>query len=93
MIRGTIVRIGELGMRHGHQSQLATLDGTSSRRSTVMCALPRAIVVITEYQRDSSSKRTRSSVVFAVRHLETQQSLRQADACRLGTGRQCTTGA
>ena len=56
-------------MRHGHLSQLATLDCTSSRRSTVMCALPRATAVTTVYQRDSSSKRPRSSVVFAVRAL------------------------
>jgi hypothetical protein len=67
MIRGTIVRIGGFAMRYGHLSQLATLDCTSSRRSTVMCALPRAIAVTTEYQRDSSSKRPRSSVVFAAR--------------------------
>jgi hypothetical protein len=67
MIRGTIVRIGELAMRYGPTSQLATLDCTSSRRSTVMCALPRATVVTTEYERDSSSKRPRSSVVSAVR--------------------------
>jgi len=32
-----------------------------------MCALPRATAVTTEYQRDSSSKRPRSSVVFAAR--------------------------
>jgi len=32
-----------------------------------MCALPRATAVITEYQRDSSSKRPRSSVASAVR--------------------------
>jgi hypothetical protein len=69
MIRGTIVRIGDLDMRYGHLSQLATLDCTSSRRSTVMCALLRATVVTTEYQRDSSSKRPRLSVVFAVRAL------------------------
>jgi hypothetical protein len=67
MIRGTIVRIGDLAMRYGLPSQLATLDCTSSRRSTVMCALLRATVVTTEYQRDSSSKRPQSSVVFAVR--------------------------
>ena len=67
MIRGTIARIGELAMRHGPWSQFATLDCTSSRRSTVMRALPRVTVVITEYQRDSSSKRPRSSVVFAAR--------------------------
>ena len=67
MIRGTIARIGELAMRYGHPSQLATLDCTSSRRSTVMCALPRATAVTTEYQRDSSSKRPRSSVVSAAR--------------------------
>ena len=67
VIRGTIARIGELAMRYGHLSQLATLDCTSSRRSTVMCALPRAIAVTTVYQRDSSSKRPRASVVFAAR--------------------------
>ena len=67
MIRGTIVRIGELAMRYGHPSQLAPLDCTSSRRSTVMCALPRATAVTTVYQRDSSSKRPRSSVVSAAR--------------------------
>src|SRR4051812_15677234 len=66
VIRGTIARIGELAMRYGLPSQLATLDCTSSRRSTVMCALPRAIAVTTVYQRDSSSKRPRSSVVFGV---------------------------
>jgi len=32
-----------------------------------MCALPRAIAVTTVYQRDSSSKRPRASVVFAAR--------------------------
>ena len=67
LIRGTIVRIGELRLRYGHLSQLATLDCTSSRRSTVMCALPRATAVTTVYQRDSSSKRPRPSVVSAVR--------------------------
>src|SRR5688500_465421 len=67
MIRGTIARIGDLAMRYGLASQLATLDCTSSRRSTVMCALPRATAVTTVYQRDSSSKRPRASVVFAAR--------------------------
>jgi hypothetical protein len=67
MIRGTIVRIGGRTMRTGRTSQLATQDCTSSRRSTVMCALPRAIAVTTVYQRDSSSKRPRASVVFAAR--------------------------
>ena len=66
MIRGTIRRTRELAMRYGRQrSQLALLDCTSSRRSTVMCARPRSGAVTTEYQRDSSSKRPRSSVVFA----------------------------
>ena len=37
----------------------------SSRRSTVMRALLRVAAVTTEYQRDSSSKRPRSSVVLA----------------------------
>jgi hypothetical protein len=66
-IRGTIARIGDLIMRNGPASQLATLDCTSSRRSTVMRALPRAIAATTEYQRDSSSKRPRSSVASAAR--------------------------
>src|SRR5436190_2704010 len=48
-------------LRHG------LLDCTSSRRSTVMCALLRVTAVTTVYQRDSSSKRPRSSVVSAVR--------------------------
>src|SRR5229473_166213 len=69
MIRGTIVRTGDLTMRYGRPSQLAILDCTSSRRSTVMCALPRAIAVTTVYERDSSSKRPRSSVVSADRVL------------------------
>ena len=67
MIRGTNVRIGDKAMRYGPASQLAPLDCTSSRRSTVMCALPRATAVTTVYQRDSSSKRPRSSVVSAAR--------------------------
>ena len=67
MITGTIERIGGLAMRYGLVSQLAPLDCTSSRRSTVMCALPRATVVTTEYQRDSSSKRPGSSAVSAAR--------------------------
>ena len=67
MIRGTIARIGGLGMRYGQLSQLATLECTSSRRSTVMCALLRVTAVTTVYQRDSSSKRPRASVVFAAR--------------------------
>jgi hypothetical protein len=67
MLRGTIAGIGDLDMRYGHPSQLATLDCTSSRRNTVMCALLRATAVTTEYQRDSSSKRPRASVVSAAR--------------------------
>src|SRR5580704_10004521 len=67
MIRGTIARIGELAMRYGLPSQLATLDCTSSRRSTVMRALPQATVVTTEYQRDSSAKRPRASGASAAR--------------------------
>jgi Transposase IS116/IS110/IS902 family len=47
MIRGTIARIGELAMRYGRPSQRARLDCTSSRRSTVMFALPRATGVTT----------------------------------------------
>ena len=64
---GTIQGIGGLVMRYGFGSQLAPLDCTSSRRSTVMCALLRATVVTTEYQRDSSSKRPKSSVVLVAR--------------------------
>jgi len=64
MIRGTIVRIGEQHMPYGHLSQLAPLDSTSSRRNTVMCALP-GVTEVTTDQRDSSSKR--ASVVFAAR--------------------------
>jgi len=69
MIRGTIARIGDLDMRYGQLSQLATLECTSSRRNTVMCALPRVTRVTTVYQRDSSSKRPRASVVSAARSL------------------------
>ena len=60
-------------MRYGHSSQLAPQDCTSSRRSTVMCALPRAIAVTTGYQGDSSSKRPRSSVVSAARRAKRRQ--------------------
>ena len=67
MIRGTIVRIGEQALRYGRPSQLATSVCTSSRRSTVMCALPWVTAVTTVYQRDSSSKRPRVSVVSAAR--------------------------
>jgi len=74
MIRGTIVRIGELELRYGQLSQLAPLDCTSSRRNTVMCALLRATAVTTGYQRDSSSKRPRASVVFAARAPEMSES-------------------
>src|SRR3990172_1499732 len=45
----------------------SALDCTSSRRNTVLCALLRSRGVITEYQSDSSSKRPRLSVAFAVR--------------------------
>ena len=65
MIRGTSVRTGDYTMRYGRVSQRALLDCTSSRRSMVMRALPRLGVVTTEYQDDSSSKRPRSSAVFA----------------------------
>ena len=82
MIRGTIVRIGELAMRYGRPSQLATLDCTSSRRSTVMCALPRATAVTTVYQRDSSSKRPRSSVVSAARAPTTASPTANIRTCR-----------
>jgi hypothetical protein len=66
MIRGTIVRIGDR-CDTDLSPTLATLDCMSSRRGTVMCALPRVTVVTTEYQSDSSSKRPRSSVVSAAR--------------------------
>jgi hypothetical protein len=89
MIRGTIVRIGDLTMRYGRASQLAPLDCTSSRRNTVMCALPRATVVTTVYQRDSSSKRPRSSVVSAAR-VPARASPRRCQmtdpACRVAGG-------
>jgi hypothetical protein len=64
---GTNQRIGGLVMRYGFRSQRAPLDCTSSRRSTVMRALPWATRVTTGYQRDSSSKRPVSSVTLAAR--------------------------
>jgi hypothetical protein len=65
---GTIRRTGDLAMRQRRlRLGLAPLDCTSSRRRTVMRALPRLAEVITGYQRDSSSKRPGSSVVFAAR--------------------------
>jgi len=64
---GTIQRIGDLTMRYGLPSQLARLDCTSSRRSTVMCALRWATGVTTGYERDSSSKRPVLSVALAAR--------------------------
>jgi hypothetical protein len=64
---GTNQRIGGLVMRYGLRSQRAPLDCTSSRRSTVMRALPWATGVTTGYQRDSSSKRPVSSVTLAAR--------------------------
>jgi hypothetical protein len=64
---GTNQRIGGLAMRYGFRSQLAPLDCTSSRRSTVMRALPWATGVTTGYQRDSSSKRPMSSVTLVAR--------------------------
>jgi len=64
---GTNQRIGGLAMRYGRRSQRAPLDCTSSRRSTVMRALPRATGVTTGYQRDSSSKRPMSSVTLVTR--------------------------
>jgi hypothetical protein len=98
MIRGTIVRIGGHTMRPGPRPAFALQDCTSSQRSTVMCALPRATAVTTEYQRDSSSKRPRSSVVSAAR-APTQTTPtgcqtnarddRQAVACRS----RCSDGA
>ncbi len=48
-----------------------------------MCALLRAIAVTTEYQSDSSSKRPRSSVVFAARAL-TRASPLQCQKMREG---------
>jgi hypothetical protein len=67
MIRGTIARIGGDTMRQGPRPGFALLDCPTSRRSTVMCALLRATVLTTVYQRDSSSKRPRASVVSAAR--------------------------
>src|SRR5512134_3583412 len=64
---GTNQRIGGLVMRHGPRSQRAPLDCTSSRRSTVMRALPWVTKVTTGYQRDSSSKRPMSSVTLVTR--------------------------
>ena len=64
---GTNQRTGDLTMRYGFRSQLAPLDCTSSRRSTVMCALSRVTGITTEYQRDSSSKRPMSSVALVAR--------------------------
>ena len=64
---GTNQRIGGLVMRYGFRSQRAPLDCTSSRRSTVMRALPWATGVTTGYQRDSSSKRPMSSVTLVAR--------------------------
>ena len=69
MYIGTNQRIGGLAMRYGRQSQRAPLDCTSSRRSTVMRALPRVTAVTTGYQRDSSSKRPMSSVTLVARAL------------------------
>ena len=66
---GTNQRIGGLAMRYGVRSQRAPLDCTSSRRSTVMRALPWATGVTTGYQRDSSSKRPMSSVTLVARAL------------------------
>ena len=74
-------------MRYGLRSQLAPLDCTSSRRSTVMCALPWATGVTTEYQRDSSSKRPRSSVVFAARALEHRRDADTASRASRPAGR------
>jgi len=42
-----------------------------------MCALPQATVVTTVYQRDSSSKRPRPSVVFAARTWDVRQRTRR----------------
>jgi hypothetical protein len=93
MIRGTMVRIGGFAMRYGRSSQLATLDCTSSRRSTVMCALLRATVVTTVYQRDSSSKRPRSSVVSAARAPTRRRSHEAGTASRASRPRGGAFGA
>jgi len=48
-----------------------------------MCALLRAIAVTTVYQRDSSSKRPRFSVVFAARpRLASRESQKMSAASR-----------
>jgi hypothetical protein len=67
MIKGTIARTGGHTMRQGLCPGFAPQDCQTSRRSTVMCALPRVIAVTTEYQSDSSSKRPQASVVSAAR--------------------------
>src|SRR6266851_2264194 len=53
-VRDQINDSSRLTMRYGQPSQLATLACTYSRRSTVMCALPRAIAVTTVYERVSA---------------------------------------
>jgi len=82
MTTGTIVRISALILRSGLRSQLAFEDWLSSRRSTVMRALPRAIAVTTEYQSDSSSKRPESSVVFAARGATQARGYQEKETAR-----------
>ncbi len=68
MHSGTIPRMGDQATRHdATASGLATEEGSSSRRSTVMCARPQTTEATTEYQSDSSSKRPLWSVVLAAR--------------------------
>jgi hypothetical protein len=60
---GTTPRTRDRAMRQGKQIPgFATLDGGTSRRSTVMRALRRISGVTSEYQSDSSSKRPAASV-------------------------------
>ncbi len=59
---GTTPRNRDRAMRQGKIPGFATLDGGTSRRSTVMRALRRISGVTSEYQSDSSSKRPAASV-------------------------------
>jgi len=52
--------MGDTPLRSGPRSELAKRDCLTSRRITTLCALLGCGRVITEYQRESSSKRPRS---------------------------------
>jgi hypothetical protein len=63
MQSGTTPRTRERAMRQGEKIPgFASLEGGTSRRSTVMRALRRISGVTSEYQSDSSSKRPEPSV-------------------------------